>query len=71
MPQKSYTSKGYTIQMRMPFPDLSITQRSIQPMSKTLLTLAYPPKVIVGKALQHYGVIITRRSQARMDKTAI
>jgi hypothetical protein len=33
--------------------------------------LGYPPRVIVGKASQHYGVLITRRTQARMDKTAI
>jgi hypothetical protein len=40
-------------------------------MNKTMLILGYPPKVIVGKALQHYGVLIKRRTQARMDKTAI
>ena len=55
----------------MPYPDLSITQKSIQLMSKTLLTLGFPPRVIVEKALQHYGVLRTRRTQARMDKTAI
>jgi hypothetical protein len=40
-------------------------------MSRALLTLGYPPRAIVGKALQHYGVLIMKRTQARMVKNAI
>ncbi len=38
---------------------------------QNLLSLGYPPKVIVGKASQHYGILIMRKIQARIDKTAI
>jgi hypothetical protein len=63
--------KGIHNTVMVAIPDLSITQKSIQLRSRTLLTLGYRPRAIVGKVLQHYGILITRRTQARMYKTAI
>jgi hypothetical protein len=45
-------------------PEVNPTNEQILP------TLGYPPRAIVGKALQHCGVLIMRRTQACMDKTA-
>ncbi len=38
---------------------------------QNFVTSGYPPRPIIGKALQNYGVLIMRRTHARMDKTAI
>ena len=51
--------------------DLSITQKSTWLMNRVLPTLRYSVRANVGKASQHYGVLTMRRTQARMDKTAI
>ena len=47
---------------------LEYNQKSIQLMNRILPTLGNPPRTTVGKALQHYGILTMRSTQAQMER---